>query len=335
MSNSNNDKTNTEMCQPTMMDLYKLMTKCATKDDLETVSTRIEKYTNETNEKIQHIQAEVDNISTKTNHNNDRIEMLEASLEQMKQDQLKNNLCISGVPVELVNGENTSDIVIKIASKLNVEITKNQFSSYAVANNKFLIARFYNLKHKQTLQNKIRAKRSLMVEEVFGNKSNSQIYLNDHLTPYMNKLFLAARTAKKDGKLASATSHGGKIRARKSTNDVPITITCEKQLQTLIDMEFGDTSTESIQHDDDYMNTSASTSQQQTRKKTHTKKPKTKTNTTKTTERKQYQNLKQRPPNKNCHRNASENNTGTENRKRRVEHSEDRSTKKIEYTISQ
>lgn len=93
-----------------------------------------------------------------------------------------------------------------------------------------------------------------MVEEVFKMKLNSQIYLNDHLTPYFNNLYLIARTAKRDGKLASATSHGGKIRARKNANDAPIVITSENQLQTLIEMESGDSSIDSIQPVDDAHN---------------------------------------------------------------------------------
>lgn len=65
---------------------------------------------------------------------------------------------------------------------------------------------FYNVRHKQQIQNKVRVERSLMVEGVYDCTSNSQIYLNDHLTPFMNKLFLVARKAKAAGQLASATS---------------------------------------------------------------------------------------------------------------------------------
>lgn len=74
--------------------------------------------------------------------------------------------------------------------------------------------------------NKVRIKKSLMVEEVFESfKSNGQIYSNDHLTPYFSNLYLIACKAKKDGKIASASSYGGKIRARKTTDDAPIIIT--------------------------------------------------------------------------------------------------------------
>lgn len=280
MSGKNNTQATSTVIEPTMTDLFNVLT--ATKAEIGDMKSLIDKYTNDTTQKIQTIQADVETIVAQTVENNERIDTMEIAIEQMKQDQLKNNICISGVPPEMVNGENTAEIIIEIAKKLNVQITTHQFSSYPVANNKFIIARFFNIKHKQQLQNKIRARRSLMVEEVFTNTCNSQIYINDHLTPYMNRLYLAARLAKKDGKIASATSHGGKIRARKSANDAPIVITNDKQLQTLIEMDHANTSTDSHQLNNDSMTSTASTTQVNTIKNNTTnnrKKNTTKTNT--------------------------------------------------------
>lgn len=160
----------------------------------------------------------------------------------------------------MVSNENTAELVIAIAKTLGVEMNKNNFSSYPVANKKFVIVHFYNLRSKQQILGKIRIKKSLMAEEVFNGASNSQIYLNDHLTPYFNKIYLMARNGKKDGKLASASSYGGKIRARKSPNDAPILITSEIQLQALIDTENTINSLQSQQHADEMMNVSHSTS---------------------------------------------------------------------------
>lgn len=228
-----------------MRDLFNILK--ATKEDIGGISERLDTLTNETNAKIQHIQTSVEAVTLQSSENSDRIDRLEASIEQIKQDQLRNNLCISGVPPEMINGNNTAELVIQIARKLNVELAKGQFSSYAIVENKFIIARFFNIKHKQQLHNKVRAKRSLMVEEVFDFASNSQIYLNDHLTPHMNKLFLIARKAKFAGHLASVSSLGGKIRAKKRASDAPTVIVSEKQLQTLIQMDDSVASVDSIQ----------------------------------------------------------------------------------------
>lgn len=99
-----------------------------------------------------------------------------------------------------------------------------------------------------------------MVEEVFNTKSNSQIYINDHLTPYFNKLYLHARNAKKEGKLASVNSYGGKIRVSINKDDTPISIQCERQLQTLIDTDMANNSSDACQRADNTMDNSHYTS---------------------------------------------------------------------------
>lgn len=115
-----------------------------------------------------------------------------------------------------------------------------------------------------------------MVEEVFSHVSNSQIYLNDHLTPYTTRLFLIARNAKKDGKLASATSYGGIVRIRKNRDDAPTPITNETLLQNIIDMEPSNSNLEnSVQSVTEEHNIS-----QKTSKTTNKAGPKSKTNKT-------------------------------------------------------
>lgn len=258
MANNNSNEQQNHMPEPTMWDLFNLITKNASKDDIADVKNQIQIYKAETDEKIEILSDKVDAVVAESAQNTDRIDWLEANIEILKQDQLKNNVCISGVPPDQVKNTDTAEIITKIASKLDINLPRSHFTSYAVANNKFIIVHFHNLKNKQTMLNKIRVKRSLMVEEVFQQKSNSQIYLNDHLTPYFNKLYLMARDAKKQGKLSSASSYGGKIRARKNPNDVPIVITSEKQLNALISSQVIDDSNGSFQHVS-FMNSSHST----------------------------------------------------------------------------
>lgn len=229
------EKSNSE---PTMRDLCNLIKECATKNCIDVLKTQMVTHTEETASKITKITERVDHIDSCSTQNAERIDQLEASIEILKQDQLRNNICISGIPSDTIDNIGTTDIVIAIAKTLGVEFARNNFTSYPVAGNKFIIVNMYNLRNKQSLLNKIRIKKSLMIEEVFkSTKSNSQVYLNDHLTPYFNRLFLIARKAKKDGLLASATSYGGKIRARKSIDEPPTVITTEKQLQALINTQ--------------------------------------------------------------------------------------------------
>lgn len=247
--NNNDNGNSSNTAEPTMRDLFNMLQNCPSKNDLETIKSQIVASNNETIARVDDIACRTNIIEDTQRQHIDKIQMLEINMELLKQEQLKNNICVSGIPPALVNKENsTSKLIIAIAKTLGIDIAASQFTSYAVANNKFVITHFYNMSHKQMLINKIRAKRSLMVEEVFQQaKSNSQIYLNDHLTPYFNRLYLTARNAKKEGKLASASSYGGKIRARKSEEDVPILITNENQLLALIDDDVSDMSYSSLQ----------------------------------------------------------------------------------------
>lgn len=238
MSNDNNNESlQSNMPQPTMMDIYNLLTKCAQKTDIDEIKANIAAANKETSVQLEHLHGRIDICNAHTDANTDKITALEISVELLKQDQLKNNMCISGVPPNMVKNDNTADLVVQIAKALGLDYTASFFSSYSVAANKFIIVHFYNVKHKQMMMNKIRIKKSLMVEEAFSVTSNSQIYLNDHLTPYFNALYLQARTAKKENKLASASSYGGKIRARKRADDAPIVITSASQLQMLINTD--------------------------------------------------------------------------------------------------
>lgn len=190
-ANSNcNDKNGAS--EPSLSDLFALIKRTATSDQIDALKEQITTYTYETNEQIQQIKKEVAEVKTDNAEQNNRIEMLEINMEIMKQDRLKNNICISGVPVELVNNMNVSEIIVSIGKRLGHEFSSSLFNAYTIANNRFILVHFYNIIHKQTLINKIRVRKSLMVEEVFGVESNSQIYLNDHLTPYFNNLYLIA-----------------------------------------------------------------------------------------------------------------------------------------------
>lgn len=200
MSEINNTTMASETPALTINDLAVMIQRNATKEDIQAIVTaRIDAHEHQTNKKFEEIRQQVDSVNDSNNANANRIEELQATVESLKQEQIKNNICFSGVPPNQITDINTAQIVINIAKALNVTITNNQFTSYAVANKKFIIAHFYSYKCKRDLLMSVRTKQSLMVEEVFATQSNSQIYLNDHLTPYYNKLHILAREAKKSG----------------------------------------------------------------------------------------------------------------------------------------
>lgn len=228
-----------EAVEETLSKIASLLGETAKKDDIDGLKTQI---TNFTNEEIVKLRNTVSEVESKASVHQDQISLLQANVEILKQDHLKNNVSIAGIPVDLVDNSNCAEIIINIAAKIGVELSNHQFTAHTVANRRFVIVQFYDLKYKQMIINQLRMGKKLIVKEVFANASmnNAQIFVNDHLTPYFNKLYMMARNAKKEGKLHTVSSYNGKIKVRKHSDDLPILITNESQLQLLINMEASD-----------------------------------------------------------------------------------------------
>lgn len=233
-NNNNSVGTTNNMPEPSLADVINLIGNIPNKSDFADLQNKLLVMTEDNKNKIAAVEQQVDNVSSTVTHNSDKIASLEYTIETLQQKNLRNNVCISGAPVEAET--DISDVVTRIAGALQVTLRAIDFSAYTISNNKFIIVIFNNYTHKQQLLNKIRMKKSLMVEEVFGaTQSNSQIYINEHLTKFFNQLYLMARTAVKQGKLASARSSGGQIRVRKQEDSTPVIVTGENHLQSIID----------------------------------------------------------------------------------------------------
>lgn len=231
-----------ESVEETLAKIASLLGETAKKDDIDGLKTQITNFTTATNVEMVKLRNTVNEVEAQASVHQDQISLLQANVEVLKQDHLKNNVSIAGIPVDLVDNSNCADIIINIAAKIGVELSKNQFTAHTVANRRFVIVQFYDLKYKQMIINQLRMGKKLIVKEVFANASmnNAQIFVNDHLTPYFNKLYMMARNAKKEGKLYTVSSYNGKIKVRKHSDDLPILITNESQLQLLINMEASD-----------------------------------------------------------------------------------------------
>lgn len=235
-TNNNNNLIQSKNPEPTIRDVIALLQNSVpSKIDMETMKQEILAAQDENKKKIEIVEQQVDVLTNQSSSNAGKITQLEETIQILQQDKLKNNISISGVPLN--NDINATDALLKIASALQIDIVNNDFSAYATSNKKFIVVMFNNYMLKQSFINKMRIKKSLFVEEVFSEiKSNSQIYINEHLTKYFNDLFLNARSAKKEGKLTSVTSSGGKIRVRKNPTDPAKIVTNADQLKTIIEM---------------------------------------------------------------------------------------------------
>lgn len=172
---------------PTIKDLMDLMLKHRNEASKENSSlhTKLDQQKEEFLKSIKLIKTDITSlIKTDVNHSK-RITTIESEINVLKQEKLKNNVRISGIPHDFEVDIPT--LVINIASILDVTITPADFIAYKTKAGSFIVVQFnvFNIKHK-LLQN-MRLRKSLMLEEILDTSSNSQIYLNDQLTPYYAK----------------------------------------------------------------------------------------------------------------------------------------------------
>lgn len=221
--------------------------------DLEQLKSLIETNFNVTNGKIESIQTTLQNdiatIRTDLGIHNDRITSIEDKLnsnsessqveeiklqiEILKQDRLRNNIRLTGLPP--IAFESPNDTVISIDNVLDLGLIPSDFSAYADRNKSSLIVSFNNYSHKRLFMNELQKRRSLLAEEVFESiESSSNIYANDQLTPYFASLFQSAWKAKKNGQIYSASSLGGRVKVKKFENSSIIMVETQQQLNDIV-----------------------------------------------------------------------------------------------------
>lgn len=224
-------------------------------ENIDQVLQLIEKKFDETNKKIESIQTtlqtDIATIHTDLGQHNDRITSIERDLrsikessqidelkiqiETLKQDRLRNNVRLTGLPP--IAFDDPIDTVFGIDSILQLGLIPSDFTAYADRNKSSLIISFGSHSLKRTFMNSLQQRKSLLAEEVFPTlQSNSNIYANDQLTPYFAKLFQAAWQAKKDGQIFSASSLGGRIKVKKCENSPAIIVDTEQQLNEVINV---------------------------------------------------------------------------------------------------
>lgn len=181
-------------------------------DDLKKVLLEsMKEHHAKTNENIEKLhdtfKADIDSIRSDLSTHNDRLskvendiksnncavqlEELTIQIEQLKQDKLRNNLRITGLPENAYN--DPDEAVLRIADILNIDIIPSDYTVYADRFKSSIILCFSSYPLKRHFMDAMRSKQSLFVEEIFeGIKSNARIYANDQLSPYFAKIFQRA-----------------------------------------------------------------------------------------------------------------------------------------------
>lgn len=161
-----------------------------------------------------------------------RIDSLSIQLEILKQDRLRNNIRLTGLPPQAFNS--TIDTVMRIVDLLKIQLLPSDFVAYSDRNKSSILVQFDNHAHKRYFMDSMRKKSELLVEEILDVHSNSKVYCNDQLTPYFASLFQKAWQAKKDKLIHSASSLGGRIKIKKTENSNFINVHSEMQLSDVI-----------------------------------------------------------------------------------------------------
>lgn len=219
--------------------------------ELDKIQDFIKQQFANTNSKIETIQTTLDQkiseIRTDVSEHNDRINKLEIyaatdshridslsyQLEILKQDRLRNNLRLTGLPPPAF--DNIRDTIMKTFGALDLNLLPSDFIAYADRNKSSIILAFHNYAHKRYFIDELRKRNGLLIEEILQIQSDSKLFCNDQLSPYFAKIFQMAWQAKKSNQLYSASSVGGRIKVRKTETSTLISIESEAHLCEIID----------------------------------------------------------------------------------------------------
>lgn len=161
--------------------------KTALQTDINTIRTSLAQH----NDRITSIEQKLSSIDDDT-----QIDEIRIQIELLKQDRLRNNIRLTGLPP--VAFEDPTETVFAIDSILNLNLVPSDIIVYADRNKSSLIVSFASHTHKRMIMNALQQRKSLLAEEIFTSiDSKSNIFANDQLTPYFANIFQAAWKAKK------------------------------------------------------------------------------------------------------------------------------------------
>lgn len=180
------------------------------------------------NERLCQVENDIKSIDCAT-----KLQELTLEIEQLKQDKLRNNLRITGLPENAYN--DPDEAVLRIADILNLDIIPSDYTAYVDRWKSSIILCFSSYPMKRCFMDAMRSKQSLFVEEIYeGVKSNARIYTNDQLSVYFANIFQRAWQAKKEGLLHSVSSLGGRIRVQKAPTSKPTVIMTLEAIEKVI-----------------------------------------------------------------------------------------------------
>lgn len=194
---------------------------------LESTNNKLSEYISSSNKKFENVTSELNKNSSQIKQLNDKIKSCETlansvnyAFELQKQKALKNNISIYGLPCS--DNENLMEIVCKVFGQLNIEVMSTDIQTCYRVKGKFkiVVVKCVDFGVKDKIM-KAKLDKVIKVADIFPDTSaenNTNIFINNHTTPYFGRLLFHGRKAVKDNIIHSCwiTSNGFYV---KKTNE--------------------------------------------------------------------------------------------------------------------
>lgn len=186
-----------------------------------------EKESKQMKKEIKHLKMEQEQIKK---------ELCELKNEKtyQRQDQLKNNIIVSGITTEEKSVRELKNVFVEIGKKLKVDLEEEDLECYKIGGE--------SVKHlkvvfkKEDIKEKImKSKKNISLNtKDFGFQEDKVIYINHDLTKENQRLFSKTREAKTKLKYKYAWFSQGKIWMRKTDSSKAIHVKSEEVLENLM-----------------------------------------------------------------------------------------------------
>jgi len=199
-------------------------------------------HTNTTlKQELKKTKEELSRTKTLLQNQEDETQNLWFNLDSLEQYTRKNSLEFHGIPECLY--ANAQDVVIRVAKEINVEIEQDDIEIVhklqRKKGNKPIIAKFCSHKVKAKIYRERVKLRNVKVNDIFpqyspADESRNRIYINENLTAFRRDLVSKALKKRKDKILSSVWTLDGKIFVKTSSDEEPIRIQSEADLNNII-----------------------------------------------------------------------------------------------------
>lgn len=145
--------------------------------------------------------SELNDIRGKIDDFANKSEMLSYSVELNKQQNIKNNITIAGVPY--TEEENLNALALAACKHVGANVSSEDIhSSYRLKFGSMFVVKFVNFETKAAVM-ELKANKSIMLEDIIGASSlssneNRAVYINTHLIPFFGHILSHGRRSVKE-----------------------------------------------------------------------------------------------------------------------------------------